>query len=102
MLREAYEQNTNGTTPFENKCTEQKYSLLEQQFKSLVKLRQDRNEPLTDACVDHVRNFLCLQCSTTQESGRPGSWSLCNGKCGNCKLFPLVVPQTSEKYKVCC
>ena len=86
---------------FENKCTSQKYTLLEQQFKNLVKLREDRKQPLTDACMDHVKNFLCLQC-TSQETGKPGSWSLCDSKCEGCKLLPLIVPQTSNMYKVCC
>ncbi|WZN59631.1 hypothetical protein HKI87_02g11570 [Chloropicon roscoffensis] len=102
IARKAFEHSTNGTAPFENKCTAQKYTLLEQQFNALVKLRLDRKEPLTDACMDHVKNFLCLQCGTSVESGRPGSWSLCNGKCESCKLFPLIVPQSSDKYKVCC
>ena len=101
VVREAYERSSNSTAPFENKCNSQKYALLEQQFKSLVKLRSDRKEPFTDACMDHVKNFLCLQC-TSQETGKPGSWSLCDSKCEGCKLLPLIVPQTSNMYKVCC
>ena len=100
IIRDAYERN-NNTVPFQNKCNAQKYALLEQQFQNLVKLRQSRKQPLTNACMDHVKNFLCLQCSS-HEVGKPGSWSLCDSKCEGCKLLPLVVPQTSNMYKVCC
>ena len=102
ILREAYERGSNHTAPFENKCDSQKYAVLERQYESLVKLRIDRKEPLTDACMDHVKNFLCLQCSSQEEKNNKGSWSLCNSKCESCKLLPLVVPQSSNLYKVCC
>ncbi len=102
MLREAYARS-NHSAPFENKCTSAKYTQLEQQYRSLVKHREDTKLPLTDACADHVRNFLCLQCNSQEEPGtQPGSWSLCDSKCKGCKRLPLVIPQNSNMYKVCC
>lgn len=91
----------NDTAVATSRCSDLNHQQIERQYEDIVKRREKRHQPLSAACTEHVKRFLCVQCESTA-SGKKGSWQICDSKCQDCKLLPMFVPTHSSHYKICC